>query len=104
ASQGENTDPTEGVGVEGEVVVWESTYSKRNFIGRGLVLLALSIAWVVLATYTWGMGHERLAYPTWFAGGVVVILWLALLVRMFQAQYSHYYQLTNRRLFLSTGI
>src|SRR4051812_4008674 len=48
ASQGENTDPTAGIGVEGEVVVWESSYSKRNFIGRGLVLLAVTIGWVVL--------------------------------------------------------
>jgi len=103
-SQGENTDPTAGIGVEGEIVVWEATYSKRNFIGRGLVRLALSIGWVALASYTWGMGHERLAGPTWVVGGVVLILWVAMFLRMLQAQYSHSYRLTNRRLFVSTGI
>jgi len=104
ASQGENTDPTAGTGVEGEIVVWEGTYSKRKFIGRALVRLALTIGWVALAVYTWGMGHENLAYPTWFVGGLVAVLWLALVFRMFQAQYSHSYRLTNRRLFVSTGI
>jgi membrane protein YdbS with pleckstrin-like domain len=104
AQLGENTDPTAGTGVEGEVVVWEAPYSKRNFIGRGLSLLVLTIGWVALAAYTWGMGHERLAILTWFAGGVVGILWIAMLLRMLQARHSHYYQLTNRRLFVSTGI
>lgn len=103
-SQGESTDPTAGTGVEGEVVVWESTYSKRNFIGRGLVRIVLSLGWVALASYTWGMGNERLAGPTWVVGGVVLILWVAMFLRMFQAQYSHSYRLTNRRLFVSTGI
>jgi len=104
ARQGENTDPTAGVGVEGEVVVWDASYSKRNFIGRGLTRLALTLGWVALATYTWGMGHAHLAFLAWLAGGVVLVLWVAMFVRMFQAQYSHHYKLTNRRLFVSTGI
>jgi len=101
---GENSDSTAGVGVDGEVVVWEASYSKRNFIGRSLTRLALSIAWIALASYTWGMGHERLAGPTWFLGGVVLVLWIAMFLRMLQAQYSHSYRLTNRRVFVSTGI
>jgi len=85
-------------------VVWEASYSKRNFIGRSLTRLALTVGWLALATYTWGMGHEHLAYLTWIAGAVVLVLWIAMFVRMFQAQYSHSYRLTNRRLFVSTGI
>jgi len=104
ASQGENTDSTAGTGVEGEVVVWEASYSKRNFIGRGLFRLVLTIGWVALAAYTWGMGHERLAYLTWGVGGVVLVFWIAMFLRMIQAHQSHHYQLTNRRLFVSTGI
>jgi len=104
ASQGGNTDPTAGTGVEGEVSVWEATYSKRNFIGRALSRLALTFGWMGLAVYTWGMGHEGLAYPTWFFGAVVLVLWVALILRMFQAQYSHSYRLTNRRIFVSIGI
>jgi membrane protein YdbS with pleckstrin-like domain len=102
--QGENTDPTAGTGVEGEVVVWEASYSKRNFIGRGLTRLGLTIAWIAMASYTWGMGHERLAYATWLVGAVVAAFWIALVFRMLQAQYSHFYRLTNRRLFVSTGL
>jgi len=90
--------------VEGEVVVWESSYSKKNFIGRGVFRLVLTVGWLGMAAYTWGMGHEHLALLTWFAGGVVLVLWVALFLRMLQAHQSHYYQLTNRRLFLTTGI
>ena len=101
---GENADPIGEVGVEGEVVVWEATYSLRNFIGRTIVRSLLTIAWVALAVNTWGMGHENHASLTWAAGAVVGLLWLALVFRMFRARYSHFYRLTNRRLFVSTGL
>jgi len=102
--QGENADPTSGTGVEGEVVVWEASYSKRNFIGRALVRLVLTFGWIALAAYTWGMGHEGMARFTWLVGAVVGVLWIALVLRMLQAHHSHHYKLTNRRLFVSTGI
>jgi membrane protein YdbS with pleckstrin-like domain len=105
ANEGLNTDPTAGTGTEGELVVWESRYSKRNFFGRIAVRAVLTLAWIGLAAYTWGMqNHAYLVTPTWIALGVVVIFWLALAYRMVQAHYSHYYRLTNRRLFVSTGI
>jgi len=104
AREGENTDPTAGTGVEGEVAVWEARYSKRNFIGRALARGLLTVAWIALAYYTWGRNHNELATLTWIALGVVVILWVALIFRMIQAHYSHYYRLTNRRLFVSTGM
>jgi len=104
AESGEDTDPTAGTGTEGEVVVWEARYSKRNFIGRMVTRSLLTIAWVVLAAYTWGQNHGELAWLTWSALGLVVLLWLALVFRMIQAHYSHYYRLTNRRLFVSTGM
>jgi membrane protein YdbS with pleckstrin-like domain len=103
-SRDNNTDPTTGTGVEGEIVVWEARYSKRNFIGRLIVRTILTIAWLVLAVFTWGRGHENLAVPAWMALAVIVVLWIALVYRMVQAHYSHYYRLTNRRLFVSTGI
>jgi len=104
AQQGENTDPTTGTGVEGEVVVWEARYSKRNFIGRLIGRTILTLAWMALAIYTWGTGHAQMAPVTWIALAVVVVLWLGLVFRMIQAHYSHYYRLTNRRLFVSTGV
>jgi len=104
AAQGGVNEQGQGVGVDGEIVIWEATFSKRNFIGRGLSRLLLTIAWVALATYTWSMGHENVALLTWLTGAIVLILWVVLAVRVFQAQHSHLYQLTNRRLFLNTGI
>jgi len=91
-------------GVEGEVVVWEATYSTRNFIGRIASRSILTLAWLTLAVHTWGMGHRNHASLTWAAGGVLGLIWLVLIFRMFQARYSHSYRLTNRRLFVSTGV
>jgi len=104
ASRVDSSDPATGTGVEGEVDIWEARYSKRNFIGRLVVRSVLTVAWVALAVYTWGQGHENLAIPAWIALFVVVVLWIALIYRMVQAHYSHFYRLTNRRLFVSTGI
>jgi membrane protein YdbS with pleckstrin-like domain len=104
ASQGDSSDPTEGVGVDGELSIWEARYSKRNFIGRIALRVALTIAAGVLAYYTWGADHSNLAVPTWIGIGVVALLWVGLIYRMVQAHYSHYYRLTNRRLFVSTGV
>jgi membrane protein YdbS with pleckstrin-like domain len=104
AQAGENTDPIAGTGVEGEVNVWEARYSKRNFIGRAAFRVLLTLAWIGLAVYTWSFGHTDWAKPTWVALAIVVAFWIALGFRMIQAHYSHYYRLTNRRLFVSTGM
>ena len=104
ASKADNADPAKGVGVEGELIVWEARYSKRNFIGRGIVRILLTIALAGLAFYTWGDDHDNLAVPTYVAAALVAVLWISLIWRMIQAHYSHYYRLTNRRLFVSTGI
>jgi membrane protein YdbS with pleckstrin-like domain len=102
--EGETTDPTQGLGVDGEDVVWEARYSKRNFIGRILFRSLLTVGWIVLAFATWGYGHENWAILAWVGLAVVMGLWLTLIYRMIQAHYSHYYRLTNRRLFVSTGV
>jgi membrane protein YdbS with pleckstrin-like domain len=104
AKEDKNTDPTTGMGTEGEVDVWQSRYSQRNFIGRIGFRSVLTIAWVALAIYTWGMNHHDLRFVAWIGLAIVALLWLALGYRMIQAYYSHFYRLTNRRLFVSTGI
>lgn len=104
ASRENSSDPAAGAGVEGELTVWEARYSNRNFIGRGVVRLLLTIALGGLAYSTWGAGHVDLAVPTYVGAAVVAVLWIALIWRMIQAHYSHYYRLTNRRLFVSTGV
>lgn len=92
------------LGVEGEDVIWEGRYSMRNFLGRGMARVVGVIAWVALASYTFGYGHENLETLTWILGAVVLLWTVALGLRMFQAHYSHFYRLTNRRLFVSSGI
>lgn len=92
------------LGVEGEETVWEGRYSMRNFIGRGIARVVGIVSWIALASYTFGYGHENLEVLTWIAGGVVLLWTMALGFRMFQAHYSHFYRLTNRRLFVSSGI
>jgi len=41
---------------------------------------------------------------TTLPGIVLGIMWIGLLVRIIQARCCHYYRLTNRRLFVSTGL
>lgn len=101
--KGDATDPVGGVGIEGEIDVWESRYSMRNFLGRVVAWSLLSVAWGVLAIYAWGYDHDALVVPTVIAGVVVLLLWLSLGLRMAQAALSHKYRLTTRRLFVSTG-
>jgi membrane protein YdbS with pleckstrin-like domain len=105
ALSGSNTDPIAGSGVDGELVVWEGRYSARNFLGRWILLGIAAIGWGVLAarTQTIARPGEMMSRPAMLAGVVVVGLTLLLIYRMLMARYSHYYKLTTRRLFVSTG-
>src|SRR5690242_20638405 len=57
AVPGSNTatsaDTIGGVGIEGEVVVWEATYSLKNFLGRFIGAAVMVVGWVVLMVYAW---------------------------------------------------
>jgi len=103
AQQGANTDPTGGTGVEGELIVWQGHYSARNFLGRWLAMGLLVAAWVVLISRTTAQPDEPMSRPAMAVGVVVLVLALILIYRMILARYSHYYRLTTRRLFVSTG-
>ncbi|GAC1449899.1 MAG: hypothetical protein NVSMB9_34000 [Isosphaeraceae bacterium] len=103
-AQGVDSSPKKGEGIDGEEVVWEASYSMRNFLGRIAVRVLLTIAWIALAIETWGNHHEDWAFASIALGIVLVALWVILLFRMAQARYGHYYRLTNRRLFVSTGL
>jgi hypothetical protein len=93
-------------GVEGEQVVWEARYSMKNFIGRLTLwtLATLGLLWLV--SWMWTHGHLQGAGAIAMAalGIGMGIAWLALLIRILQARYSHFYQLTTRRLFVTTGL
>ena len=102
--QAANAPPATGPGVEGEEIVWEASYSMRNFMGRIAFRIILTIAWIALAVETWGRATNNMAPVTIVLGIGLVVFWLMLLYRMAQARYGHYYRLTNRRLFVSTGL
>jgi membrane protein YdbS with pleckstrin-like domain len=97
-------EPPGGVGIEGEEVVWEARYAMKNFLGRIGARLILTVGWIALAIYTWGVSDGSLGLIAVIAGIIVALLWLALLFRIIQARYGHEYRLTTRRLFVSTGL
>jgi len=99
-----NNVETMGVGVEGEVVEWEGRYSMKNFIGRSLGMVILSGMWLWLGYEVWFGSRENLQVLAYATGGVLGLMWLALLTRIMRARFGHYYELTNRRLFVATGI
>ncbi len=103
-AQVDSEHANKGAGAEGEETVWEGRYSLKNFLGRIAFRALLTVAWIVLAAFTWGYGHEDIWVLTALAGVVVVVLWAALIYRIVQARYGHFYRLTTRRLFVSTGL
>ncbi|HEX8201115.1 MAG TPA: PH domain-containing protein [Isosphaeraceae bacterium] len=103
------TTPNPGVGIEGEFSVWEGRYSMKNFFGRFVFRTLLTIAWIVLAVRAWAWGDASTTTTpvqgiTIFLGIVLVLYWLYLGWQVLGARFGHYYRLTNRRLFVSTGI
>jgi membrane protein YdbS with pleckstrin-like domain len=107
AAAEEAATPNKGFGKEGEFNVWEGRYSFKNFTGRILFRVALTIAWIVLAIYVFGTETTRdpmIKFITWFTGAVLLAFWLYLVWQVLMARLGHYYRLTNRRLFVSTGI
>jgi len=91
-------------GIEGEQTIWEGRYSLKNFAGRLAFRTVLSLGWIALAVYAWGEGHPNAQLPTILLGIVLGFVWLALLYRIVRARYGHFYRLTNRRLFVTTGL
>jgi len=103
----ETVDSKQKTGVDGELIVWEATYSAKNFLGRFLLRVALTVGWIALAFMTWGREgtpNPGLKMLTILTGIVLAFLWLQLLYRYLMARYGHYYRLTTRRLFVSTGV
>ena len=102
------TERVEGFGVEGETVVWEGRYSLRNFLGRGIFFAVLAVAWIALAVWAWGAtpadGTVSRGWIAILTGIALLIFGLTLLRRVILARYGHFYRLTNRRLFVSTGM
>ena len=99
--------PNQGIGIEGEFDVWDGHYSLKNFMGRIVFRVALTIAWIALAVRVWDSGDPRdqmAYYVTVITGVVLLAYWLYLVWQVVVARLGHHYRLTNRRLFVSVGI
>ncbi len=96
-----------GVGVEGEFTVWEGRYSLKNFLGRLVLRSVVTFAWLGLAYYAWGepaQGRTAIQLLAGIAGVALLLWWVQFGWQVVYARYSHFYRLTNRRLFVWTGI
>jgi hypothetical protein len=93
----------EAPGIEGEETVWEGRYSFKNFLGRGLLGTALTLAWLVLAVNTWGLGHTNWAVWSIVLGFCLLAFWVGLGFKYLRAYRGHQYRLTTRRLLVTTG-
>lgn len=100
--------PGKATGVDGEFTIWEASYSMKNFLGRLIAMGILTVVAAGLAVYSWSIADPARAGGmkalTIVAGIVLGVLWLLLIRRIILARFGHYYKLTNRRLFVSTGI
>ena len=96
-----------GVGTQGEVDLWQARYSMKNFVGRLVIFGTATIAWAVLATSIWGFGYGK-DTGLWvlaMAFGIFLgISWVIILRKIFLARFGHFYRLTNRRVFVCTGV
>ena len=90
--------------MEAEETIWDGRYSVRNFLGRTVFAAVVSLAWVALAISTWGFGYSNLAWIAYATGFAVVAYSLSLGFKLLRVRRNHYYRLTTRRLFLTTGI
>jgi hypothetical protein len=100
---GPHTSEAAGPGIEGEETVWEDHYSLKNFLGRMILGAVLTLAWLVLAADTGGLGHGSWATWTILLGLCVLAFWANLAYKCFRAYRGHHYRLTTRRLFVTTG-
>ncbi len=107
ATQKPKNLPEPGVGIEGEFIVWEGRYSFKNFIGRLVFRVVATVAWFALAYWAWGRNdaaRQSIQILAAIAGVAVLLYWLHLAWKVFYARSSHFYRLTNKRLFVWTGV
>lgn len=90
--------------IDNEQTIWTGGYSAYNFVGSLAILAVVTVAWLVLAIATWGYQHPDFLPITLIAGLAVLAYGLGLASRMISAVYGHSYRLSDRRLFVSTGV
>jgi membrane protein YdbS with pleckstrin-like domain len=106
--QGETQQEALGVGTEGEETVWTARYSYKNFVGRVLLRTVVTIVWLVLLNYLGDSQHRPGQFDwslfVWITGAAVALYWISLAWQIAMGRLGHFYELTNRRLFIETGV
>jgi membrane protein YdbS with pleckstrin-like domain len=100
----EATRERTGEGIDGEKVVWEGTYAMKNFVGRLTWRAIATVLFLGVSVFIWGSKHHDLALAVYVAGFCLAVAWVALAYRIIMARFGHYYRLTTRRLFVSSGL
>jgi membrane protein YdbS with pleckstrin-like domain len=108
---GDATANDQGVGVEGEQTVWIGHYSYKNYSVRILLRTVVTIAWLALLFYLGGRGNNETETDHWgwdwfvrISLAAIVVYWLILFWQILIGRLGHRYELTNRRLFVDTGL
>lgn len=106
AASGNQAD--HGVGIEGEETVWTGRYSYKNYTVRFLLRTIATIGWLIALGYfeTRQQTQDQWNW-TWFlriSAGLVMLYWLSLVWQVIIGRLGHSYHLTNRRLFVDTGL
>ena len=100
-SQPDKIDPA----VDEEQTIWEGRYSMKNFIMRLTGIGIVTVAWTAL--WFWShAGTDRGGWSTLavVAGILLLLVWLVLARRIILARFGHKYRLTDRRVFVATGV
>ncbi len=87
-----------------EMEIWEDRYAFENFVGRFIIGFGLIIGCAILAIDSYAENHRIFRPLTILLGAVTTLFWLWLAFRIVRARFSHHYQLTSHRLFVSLGI
>ena len=93
-----------GEGINGEQEIWEGRYSLKNFIGRIMWRVLATGAYLPLTIISWNKGRDDVAFFAILIGIALVCFWVKLFYNILGASLGHHYRLTNRRLFITSGL
>ena len=79
--------------------LWQGSYSKLGMIGSWLSAAAFSVAMLLLAALASFSGRAWL-----ISLGLILVVWIALVVRLLYLQLSRHYYLTNQRFTHERGL
>lgn len=93
-----------GDGLLGEEDLWDGRYSIKNFVVQIIWRVVATSVFIPVAIASWNKGRDDAAFFSILIGIALLFVWSVLIYRIINAQFGHHYRLTNRRLFVSSGI